>query len=213
MGGGAREMSIANYDAQAGIHFGFIYQNHIDIQEVYDRIISSGVDLGWESVKAEAQAKVKDMAEEINEAIREFNGQIDDIIKSHLDGWDVIDVRSNLDIDGPELIEGDAWDSLEQQFSDETQEMESGPWRYEEDGYLIDTTSDNGLFIIKSPYFTYCRECSPCAPNAGYLMDQPGSMKTYCLGADWFDEYSPLPYTVYSVETGEVVTEGPKEED
>lgn len=74
---------------------------------------------------------------------------------------------------------------------------------YDGDGYQI--TQDGGdLFVIKSPYFTFCKFCSPCAPGAGYLLEPtPYGIKTYCLGHDWF-EGNKAPYPVYSVETGGV---------
>ena len=32
------------------------------------------------------------------------------------------------------------------------------------------TYDDPDIFITKSPYYTFCQFCSPCAPGAGYLM-------------------------------------------
>lgn len=213
--------SIPNYDAEAGIHFGFIYQNHVDSQEVHDRIISNGTDLGYESMKQDTIKRLEVMVSEVQTLATEYEDDLRDILNTAL--GDVVshkairhleeefDLRPGV-IPADDTTYSDLFGELEEKGLLIT-DGESGPYRYEQDGYLIDTTSDNGLFILKSPYFTYCRECSPCAPNAGYLKSQPGSMKAYCLGADWFDEYSPLPYTVYSVETGEVVTEEPKEEE
>jgi DNA-directed RNA polymerase subunit RPC12/RpoP len=63
---------------------------------------------------------------------------------------------------------------------------------YNQDGYkIIQSGDDTDLFILKSPYFTYCQFCSPCAPGAGYIMNsvnpEHGGIKTYCLGHDWFE--------------------------
>ena len=66
---------------------------------------------------------------------------------------------------------------------------------------------DDDIFITRSPYFTYCAFCSPCAPGAGYLRDHrdpDNGIKAYCFGHDWF-ESGKAPYTVYSVKTGLVV--------
>jgi len=43
---------------------------------------------------------------------------------------------------------------------------------YNQDGYQCNQFADDtDIFITKSPYFTYCQFCSPCAPGAGYLMN------------------------------------------
>lgn len=66
---------------------------------------------------------------------------------------------------------------------------------------------DCDIFIIRSPYFTYCNLCSPCAPGAGYLVQtvppDPDN-RAYSFGHDWFED-GKAPYPVYSVETGELV--------
>jgi hypothetical protein len=63
---------------------------------------------------------------------------------------------------------------------------------YEEDGYIAECGDDGDIFILKSPYYTKCKFCSPCAPGAGYLMspDESG-IKAYCFGHDWFDRSKP----------------------
>ena len=73
---------------------------------------------------------------------------------------------------------------------------------YEEDGYTAEAGSDGDIFITKSPYYTLCAFCSPCAPGAGYLMNpRPnGGIRAYCFGHDWFDG-GKAPYPVYSVQT------------
>lgn len=65
---------------------------------------------------------------------------------------------------------------------------------YKADGYkLLIHGGDFDVFVIKSPFVTYVRPCIPCAPNAGYLLDFPGSLETYCLGKEWFDK-NKAPY-------------------
>lgn len=77
--------------------------------------------------------------------------------------------------------------------------QEAGPFAWLEDGYSVQTTSDNNLWVFKSPYYTYAQFCSPCVPGAGNLdtfcADGP---RTYCLGHDWF-EGGKAPYPVYLV--------------
>lgn len=79
---------------------------------------------------------------------------------------------------------------------------------YDKEGYLAECSDNGDIFIMKSPYFTYAQFCSPCAPNACYLMNPLDSKiednKAYCFGLDWFED-NKAPYPVYSVETGELL--------
>jgi len=62
--------------------------------------------------------------------------------------------------------------------------------------YLAECGEDGDIFILRSPFYTRCRLCSPCAPNAGYLLSpDPLGVEAYCFGDDWFEE----------VETGEEI--------
>jgi len=72
--------------------------------------------------------------------------------------------------------------------------------------YLAECGDDYGdIFIIKSPYYTTCQYCSPCAPGAGYIMNTvKDGIKAYCFGPDWFDE-EVAPYPIFDAETGEKV--------
>jgi hypothetical protein len=77
--------------------------------------------------------------------------------------------------------------------------------------YLAEQSSDDpDIFITKSPYYTTCQFCSPCAPGAGYIMNTiEGGIKTYCFGHDWF-ESGKAPYPVYSVKTNKLI-DSPKD--
>lgn len=83
---------------------------------------------------------------------------------------------------------------------------ESIGFHYEGDGYKLEDCLDSDIIITKSPYYTHAQYCSPCVPGAGNL-DSPcdEGAKAYCFGPDWFDEYNPLPYPVYSVKDGSLV--------
>lgn len=107
---------------------------------------------------------------------------------------------------------------------------------YDADGYQCQQSADDtDIFVLKSPYFTYCQFCSPCAPGAGYLMDyfKPDTKyrkKTNPINnhvitySEWYKiqaednryikaycfghdwyEDNKAPYPVFSVETGEIV--------
>jgi hypothetical protein len=94
-------------------------------------------------------------------------------------------------------------DPLEDDFSNSMSCTESGPYRYEQDGYILEECGNGDFFVIKSPFYAFCGECSPCAPNAGYLTSD-GSMKTYCLGPEWFDD-EQAPYDVYNVSDDKLI--------
>ena len=114
----------------------------------------------------------------------------------------------------------DVLDSRIQDFSDSYCNPD-GQMDYSDTEYDLHVSGDNfGIFVMRSPYYTYCRSCSPCAPGAGDLdtpyaewpdMDQCD--KTLCLGPEWFDtekfEYSrKIPYRVFRVDDDvEVVPE------
>lgn len=73
---------------------------------------------------------------------------------------------------------------------------EAACYIYNEDGYEAECGDDGDIFITKSPYYTECQYCSPCAPGAGYLMNPiPEGIKTYCFDSSWFE----------SVETGKKI--------
>jgi predicted nucleic-acid-binding Zn-ribbon protein len=81
-------------------------------------------------------------------------------------------------------------------------------WHIDDGDYKVVDCLDSDAMVIESPYFTYAAFCSQCLPGACSL-DSPIepdnlSAKCYCFGHEWFDG-GVAPYTVYSVETGEVV--------
>ena len=78
--------------------------------------------------------------------------------------------------------------------------------------YQAESDDSGDIFISKSPFYTTCQYCSPCAPGAGYITNTvEDGVKTYCFGHDWFED-KKAPYPVYSVETDQLI-EPYKEED
>ena len=77
---------------------------------------------------------------------------------------------------------------------------------YLDDGeYKAFSDSSGDVWVTSSPYYTRAQFCSPCAPGACYVMNEcPEGERAFCFGHDWF-EGGRAPYTVYSVETGEIV--------
>lgn len=79
-------------------------------------------------------------------------------------------------------------------------------FHFDDAEYKLIDCLDSDLMVVKSPYFTMARFCSPCVPGAGDLNSPNGNVQTYCLGADWFDSDNPCPYPIYSVVTGDLVS-------
>lgn len=96
------------------------------------------------------------------------------------------------------------WDSFEPDYPEceceDYCQCECIGHSYSREGYCASIDEYGDIFILKSPFYTLCGLCSPCAPNAGYLTSE-GEYMTYCFGHDWF-EGGKAPYTVYSVKTG-----------
>lgn len=105
-------------------------------------------------------------------------------------------------------------DQFIDQFNDHY-ENSDGQYDYEDSEYTLHISGDNfGIFVIRSLYYTFTKQCSPCAPGAGDL-DNPislqeyekgdhnafmyGTVKAYCLPREFFDEYSPIQYRYYNV--------------
>lgn len=111
-------------------------------------------------------------------------------------------------------------DVLIDEWNDNYQSDGSGVMDYSDNEYDLHVSGDNfGIFVMKSPYYTYCRGCSPCAPGAGDL-DSPLDVdpkypeigKTFCLGHEWFDHGSTelsrkCCYRVFRVDNNEEVLE------
>lgn len=67
---------------------------------------------------------------------------------------------------------------------------------YKKNGYYIQQSyDDTDLFILKSPFYTRCAYCSPCAPGAGYIMSTNKlGPRVYCLGPEFFEDgKNPYP--------------------
>jgi hypothetical protein len=164
---------IPNYDPATGIHYGVISPHTPNPDAVQD-IYDSGDNLSY----AAAIEQIKDELESSLQRVLEAYG---------------------LDERTAEATSA-VWETVEQEFNDHYEEQDD-QYQYEQDGYILQTSS-LGIYVIKSPYYTFAAACSPCCPNAGDL-DTPraSGLKTYCLGVDWFDKDNPVPYPVYSVDT------------
>jgi hypothetical protein len=167
--------STANRDVETGIRYGMISQHSV-MPEALDDVYSKGDDLQHEQMKEDMQESI---AAGITAAVEQYGGTVADPDELAAEIMGVVEFDNCCD--------------------------ESGPYAYESDGLKVQTTSDNELWVFKSPFYTRAQFCSPCVPGAGNLdtfcEDGP---KTYCLGTDWF-EGDKAPYNIWSVETDELV--------
>ena len=94
-------------------------------------------------------------------------------------------------------------DELSELSENEWEGMEPISWYYSGEGIEAEQSFDDGdIFILKSPYYTLCGFCSPCAPGAGYLTGN-GNVRAYCFGPDWFE--GKPPHDIYRVSDGKLV--------
>ena len=72
-------------------------------------------------------------------------------------------------------------------------------WMYEKDGYVLVTDTDCiDVFVVKSPYYTFAKFCSPCAPGACDLTaPAKNGNKCYCLDETFFENAEGAPYTFF----------------
>ncbi|MDD3140467.1 MAG: hypothetical protein PHX08_16050 [Lachnospiraceae bacterium] len=163
--------SIIDEKSGLEIHYGTIYANNVS-SFALDDIIRNGTDLNHKEA-------IEQLKEDFKEVINQF-------------------LEDNYLNDN--YIDIDAWfESIESSFND-TYESNDSTYLYEEAGYEIEFhTYDNSLIILKSPYVCYAAPCSPCFPNGGYIRDR-GDVLTYCLGKDFYDEYSPQTNIIIDLE-------------
>ena len=169
--------STVNRDAETGIRYGMISQNSVCSDAVAD-VCYNGVDEGFLYAKEQMTADVKNA---IIQAMDAYGTMDDDTAQQ----W------------ASDIVEGDGFEWADCQ--------ESGPFSYEHEGYKLQTTSDNNLWVFKSPYYTRAQFCSPCVPGAGNLdCFCNAGPKTYCLHHDWFED-EKAPYDIWSVESNELI--------
>ena len=198
-----------NYDEAAGIHYGVIAANALR-PEALERMLDKGNDLVYVEAKANFLANLNKWAVKVNHNFEAATREQDSLVAiltqehvlRHLD--DVIYLLCAGADDKNQRVEM-VWDLIGDDWNEEYQ----GDGReqrivYEGEGYELDLRGQY-LFVIKSPYSTFCRLCSPCMPNAGDLgsPDAKDGIKTYCLGHDWFDRKAP--YIVGDLETAHIV--------
>jgi hypothetical protein len=167
-----------NYDIRTGIRYGVINSNELG-EFAWSEIQANGVDVDYENARDEL---LSSLAHAVKSVLEDYS--------THFDAKEIAE----------EIVDGLGIDH--QDTGDCTR------YHYEEEGEMgvtFDVASDGDIFVTDSKFYTLCSFCSPCAPGAGYLLT-PGSIKTYCLGPDWFDK-GAMPYKCFRVSDNTEVTE------
>lgn len=140
---------------------------------------------------------------------KDSNPLIKDLVRS----CDVIE--GTFDIDEVIEIATDMWNDQYQEDGD------CYEWKDHEFWYRL---GDQGMtvWVMKSPYVTYCKLCSPCCPNAGDLQsctDDDSGTIAYCLGPKDWEYVAKRPVFVYPVDSHgnvslktKIAVEGPTDE-
>lgn len=200
-----------NMDMETGIHYGVINQNNLG-DFAAETIIDDGTDLGYEAAVEEMKATIRGVVESIITSCKAEPKEFTDIeellnqhLKEYVHGYDfesdsdaIANALSKGDPDVDKLAE-DIWNGISDEWN-QGFESDGTTYRFEDSDVTLEfCTSDGDIFVIKSKFYTHCGECSPCAPNAGYLTDRRDCLKAYALPPDWFDD-NKLPYPLWTVE-------------
>jgi len=203
-----------NQDPKTGVCYGIISPNHERlIPEAVDDIYHNGRDLIFGQWYDDAKAALKDLIERywipgMEDDPEESRAMLANFFKRDLE---TIDALRGCDAD--ELAEwvveddGDAVKVAEEMADHMAEHYDTcgdAVMYYtegdEDDPDLAVQIDSLGLWVFKSRFVTLCGGCSPCAPNAGDLTNQPGSKLTYCLPPDWFEDDKP-PYPVWKLDS------------
>lgn len=150
---------LANKDIQTGIRYGVIYANRLPAW-FWDTVQSEGIDLDYEDA-------VSAMKDEVKSALQLA-------LSDYALTADYEELAQTV-VDSVEMQHETTGDCVRYRYESKDKDL------------IFETTSDGSIFVIKSPYYTCCAYCSPCAPGAGYLGSE-GNVKTYCLPTDWFND-------------------------
>lgn len=210
--------TIPNIDLATGIAYGVISGNAVSSWSM-DEIFTNGTDTDYEDfleeVKSQISHALTDTREDLTNCdtecleirseslkknlcarLKDYSGYKGDSCLEEL----VDDYIDTIAFDGSETDTLTVFNDVREWIGEHWEGTGNCTrFRYECDGYIIQTCGDGDWFVIKSPYYTMCEECSPCAPNTGYIVNEGGT-KSYCLGPDWFDSYNKMNYRCFQIE-------------
>lgn len=173
--------------AYSGIDYG-MGKTNIDHETGIRYGVISGNDLAphaWDTIYSEAEDL--DYAEAVGNAKSELAHAIKSVLEDYSASFDADELAGSI-VDDLDFDLEHAGDSRR--------------YLYDKDGETFKVLSDGDIMVTSSKFYTLCSFCSPCAPGAGSL-GSDGSVKTYCLGPNWFSAENPMPYVCFSAETDE----------
>ena len=179
-----------NMNLDTGIHFGCISQNTLDPDALMG-LVDDSADVLYDEAS-------EDFKEDLKTAMEE--GTVLELLKLNYMDESLVDEEYDTIVD--EWCMG--------------YQNDYHQWYYQDEEYEMDFSEDmNCIIILRSPYYTYCRGCSPCVPNAGDLDSPvtpddyennndvgffyPKFHKAYCLPDNFFED-DKAPYKYFDVE-------------
>jgi hypothetical protein len=203
---------IPNYDEKTGIFYGVVAQNSLNPEVVDDILFGSDtIDLSYEEAIRELNARVEDSLG----CLKDLYNLASDIIGPHNPNngkseernletiRDILNDFKNHRIDNFK-------ETLIEEFNNHY-ECDNPEFLYEADGHKIIKCLNYDLMIIKSPFYTFAPECSPCVPCAGNIDDinpnREYSKKTYCLDESFYDEENKPKVKIFEVATDKEVNQ------
>jgi hypothetical protein len=177
-----------NMNFETGIHFGCISQHTLDPDALMG-LIDDSADVLYDNASDEFESDLKTAIEDGN----------------------VLECLKNNYMD--ESLVDEEFDTIVDEWC-QSYQNDCHQFYYTDEEYEMDFSDDmNCIIILRSPYYTYCRGCSPCVPNAGdldcpvtpddYANDAHTSIytmfkKAYCLPDHFFDD-DKAPYQYFEV--------------
>lgn len=212
-----------NVDKQNGIHYGVLQQGDLG-EWAFEEFMNNGIDVNFESaitdIKERVEAAVEDATgvdgfsveqakKDVGKIISEYCGDpaADDCVDRIEDEYNSMEawlaVRDWLDEEYGQYYEDcDGADYLLVEYTDGTYWDGKSPYR-ENDVRFKASWSDTDVWVLKSEWVRVSAQCSPCAPNAGYLTgaavsnSMGGTIPTYCLDPNddtWWTDACTCPY-------------------
>jgi hypothetical protein len=204
--------NIPNYDPRTQIFYGVIGQNDDNLnQDAIQDIFMDSLDLIYEEKIKEIEDQIFELdnnCKDKNEAFNYLYYISKDIIGQHSlkFSWE----KDNLE-KYKELFRLyrqnkilDIRDFLIEEFNNSYQSDNASDHLYQDyEGYKILFT-ESELMILKSSYYTFAPECSPCFPYAGDLgsinPNKKYIKKTYCLDKEFYEDDKQPQYKIYKIE-------------
>ena len=205
-------MSIPNFDPQTQIYYGVIDIKSINPFVAYEEILdpnnSNYTDLDYKESIDQLTAKFDEiLPQDSHKLLYQLSKEI---VGDHKELWNKDNLQKIRGIlgDFKQIKEqfSEIKDTLIQEFNDHYETSDQTNFLYDDGEYEIINCFEWAFMIIKSPYYTYAPQCSPCVPQAGDLdsidPEQSYSKKTYCLHPDFFEDENKPKYKIYRVKDG-----------